>query len=51
MPQKQASYFKLRVLTENDYDGIVAFHNFLYPNHLKIVKMVRHHDKTIKEKK
>ena len=51
MPQKQASHCKLRVFTENDYDGIVALHNSLNPNHLKTVKMVRHHDKTIKEKK
>ena len=50
MPQKQSSHFKLQVFTEKDYDGIVALRNSLYPNHLKTVKMVRHHDKTHKGK-
>ena len=50
MPQKQSSHFKLREFTENDYDGIVALRNSLYPKHLKTVKMVRHHDKTHREK-
>ena len=50
MPQKQSLHFKLRVFTENDYDGVVALRNSLYHNHLKTVKMVRHHDKTHKGK-
>ena len=50
MTQKQSSNFKLRLFTENDYDGIVTLRNSLYPNHLKTVKMVRHHDKTHKGK-
>ena len=50
MPQKEASNFKLRTFTENDYDGIVALRNSLYPNHPTTVKMVRHHDKTHKGK-
>ena len=45
MPQKEASNFELRTFTENDYDGIVALRNSLYPNHPTTVKMVRHHDK------
>ena len=50
MPQKEASNFKLRTFTENDYDGIVALRNSLYPNHPTTVKMVCHHDKTHKGK-
>ena len=50
MPQKKASNFKLRTFTENDYDGIVALRNSLYPNHPTTVKMVCHHDKTHKGK-
>ncbi len=50
MPPKEASNFKLRTFTENDYDGIVALRNSLYPNHPTMVKMVRHHDKTHKGK-
>ena len=50
MPQKEASNFKLRTFTENDYDGIVALRNSLYPNHPTTVKMVRHNDKTHKGK-
>ena len=45
MPQKEASNIKLRTFTENDYDGIVALRNSLYPKHPTTVKMVRHHDK------
>ena len=50
MPQKQASHFNLRTFTENDYDGIVALRNSLYPKHLKTVKIVRHHDNAHKGK-
>ena len=50
MPQKEASTFKLRTFTENDYDGIIALRNSLYPKHPTTVKMVRHHDKTHKGK-
>ena len=35
---------------ENDYEGIVAFRNSLYPEHPKTLKMVRHNDKTHERK-
>ena len=50
MPQKEASNFKLRTFTENDYGGIVSLRNSLYPNHPTTVKMVRHNDKAHKGK-
>ena len=50
MPQKEASNFNLRTFTENDYDGIVALRNSLYPNHPTTVNMVRHNDQAHKGK-
>ena len=42
--------FKLRLFSDNDYEGIVTLRNTLYPNHPKTVDMVRHYDKTHKGK-
>ena len=42
--------FSLRAFTDNDYDGLIALRNTIYPDHPKTVKELRHHDKTHEHK-